>query len=134
LSVYVVGDNSLAFHVLKSFGYQPIGAVSFSKEGLIHLGEGSRMSDDMISHLNYGASRGWLLIVLSEATVESENFWREIPTPSVTERVMFVLPRGIKLPETAPQIPSQLVVVETDSLESALTEAAQRMLTGGSDG
>lgn len=134
LNVFIVGDNnSLISTVLESFGYHPLGGVDFSREGIMRLGDGSQMSDDMIDNLDYGASRGWLLIVLSDATVESENFWREIPKPSVKERVMFVLPRGIKLPETAPQIPSQLLVVETDSFESALVEAAQRMLTGGPD-
>jgi hypothetical protein len=107
--------------------------VKFSREGLKYLGDGSQMRDDMIAHLEYGASRGWLLIILSDATAESENFWREIPKPSPKERIMFVLPRGTKLSQTAPQIPSQFLVVETGSFESALAEAAQKMLTAGPD-
>jgi hypothetical protein len=47
----------------------------------MRLGDGSQMSDDMIG-LENAASRGWLLVLLSDATAESENFWREIPKTS----------------------------------------------------
>lgn len=134
LHVYVVGSRGgRDFEILESFGYHPLGAVTFSREGLMRLGDGSQMSGDMISHFDYAASRGWLLIILSDATVESENFWREIPKPSAKERIMFVLPKGMKLPQIAPEIPSELLVIQKGSFESALAEAAQRMLTGGPD-
>src|ERR1044072_1753702 len=133
IHVFVVSDHTGVFEVLESFGYDPLGAVNFSREGLQRLGDGSQMRDDMIDQLNYAASRGWLLVILTDATAESEIFWRELPTPSTQERIMFVLPNGVKLSQTAPNIPSELLVKETESFKSALIEAGQRMLTGGPD-
>jgi hypothetical protein len=132
LQVFVVGDDrGHAPAVFSSFGYGLLGGVNFSSAGLARLGDGSQMSDDMLDQLHYGAARGWLLVILSQAMADSEKFWRELPLPSARERVMFVLPTTTALPKTAPPIPSSCLVAEAVSFESTLAEAARRMLTGG---
>jgi hypothetical protein len=134
LWVFVVGDvTGDVESVFSSLGYALLGGVNFSAAGLKRLGDGRQMSDDMISQLNYAADRGWLLIILSQVMVDSENFWRELPRSSVQERVMFVLPKTTTLPTSAPQIPSSCLVVEEGSFEHTLAEAARRMLSGGSE-
>lgn len=131
--VFVVGEHNVAFPILSSLGYRIIGAVTFSAEGLRRLGDGTQMSNDMIDHLDYAASRGWLLVVLSQATVDSEGFWRELPHPSAQDRVMFIQPLEVVMRGPAPKLPPELLVAQSGSLESAIVEAAQRMLSGGPD-
>jgi hypothetical protein len=103
--------------------------VNFSSSGLKRLGDGSPMSDDMIDQLTYGATRGWLLVILSQVMADSENFWRELPRSSTWERVMFVLPAGITLPSGVPEIPPEMLVGEKDTFQDTLSEAALRMLS-----
>lgn len=134
--VFVVGDRSAyaaASKVLSAFGYNIFGAVSFSADGLKRLGDGSQMSDDMIDHLHHAAARGWLLVVLSQSVAESKDFWWVLPKPSPQDRVMFVRPSGVIAATIPTEIPEELMVVQHESLESALEEAARRMLSGGPD-
>ena len=132
LQVFLIArEHELAFSVLERFGYRMIGSVAFSTSGLQHLGDGSQMSNDMIDTLYFAAKQGWLLIVLDEILLESENFWRELPAPSSSERLMFVLPEMLALCRKMPQIPQELLVIQKNSYEDALIEAAQRMLLGG---
>ena len=79
LHVFIVGDDrGHGSAALSSFGYGQLGGVDFSSDGLKRLGDGSQMSEDMIDQLNYGAARGWLLVILSQAMADSESFWREV--------------------------------------------------------
>jgi hypothetical protein len=84
--------------------------------------------------MHHAASRGWLLVALSEPTIESDNFWRELPEPSTTNRVMFLLPSHIAITASQRRIPKEILVEVTKSPEDALREAAIRMLKGGPDG
>jgi len=129
--VYIIGKNFVvASKVFESFGYRIIGGVEFSEKGLLHLGDGSQMSDDMISHFDNAMANGWLLVELSRVVVESEEFWRAMPRLSHQSRVIFVLPKSVLL-RNLPEVPPELIVIQSGSLETAFMEAARKALLGG---
>jgi hypothetical protein len=129
LSVYVVHPSSCSFaaidNVLRKFGYSPLGGIGLSGESIRNLSASTQASEDIFGMMEYGARRGWLLVVMTKEMAEAPYFLELLPLDVAHHRVMFVLTE----PYSLPQIDSHRVVDGTNSLQRALVIAAQRMLT-----
>jgi len=133
IKAFYIGDPNLPVNsILTSFGYDVIGGVNFSKNGLERLGDGSQMSDDMLDTFRYSISQGWVLVALTAVLLDSDKFWEELPDPN-KDRVMFIVPSGLIVRSEQRGIPSDRLIEILDTPENAIREAANKMLIGGLD-
>lgn len=108
--VFFIGDHTLPVSsVLTSFGFQMIGGVNFSKTGLDRIGDGSKMSDDMLDTFRYSVSKGWVLVALTAELLHSERFWIELPNPC-EDRVMLIVPTELMARSKQRGIPNDRLV------------------------
>jgi hypothetical protein len=133
LKVYIAHpadfDPNPVFRTLEEFGYDVLGSVGFSPQGLEHLGQGGSDNQDLMDMMAYGASEGWLLVLLNQAMSTSPALYEAIPILD-EQRTIFVATDPVAGFEMFHKINGALFVEEKGGLEDLIRIAAKKMLLG----
>jgi hypothetical protein len=119
-------ESSPVFETLKAFGYGFSGSIGLNATGVSHIGDGSAMSDDVITSFVVSARQGWLMVILDRDMAASPRVLDAIPL--FGRRVITGADKDVDMTPYR-QLSGALFVEPQGSLEETVRAAANAMLT-----